>query len=213
MADTKLSALTELAAAPASGDEVYIRDISETAADESKKITILNLQKLVANLDLNGFNIAFPSTQVTDAGGNVLDDYEESTFTPGISDNSTNATSDSQTYTSMRNGFYTKIGDQCIFQLRVLCDDLGDLNLNETTRVVDLPFPSLATTNSVAHVSVGNAGSLNITASESVAGAIDINSTFIRMAVWNTGTGLDNLLISEFSAGANLGISGSYKVA
>ncbi|MFQ6027741.1 MAG: hypothetical protein ACE5Q6_09640 [Dehalococcoidia bacterium] len=43
MADTKLSALTELAATPASGDEVYIRDISEAAADESKRITMTNL--------------------------------------------------------------------------------------------------------------------------------------------------------------------------
>lgn len=43
MADTKLSALTELAATPASDDEVYIRDVSEAAADESKRITIANL--------------------------------------------------------------------------------------------------------------------------------------------------------------------------
>ena len=43
MADAKLSALVELAAAPAVGDEVYIRDISEAAAAESKRITIANL--------------------------------------------------------------------------------------------------------------------------------------------------------------------------
>ena len=39
MADTKLSALTELTATPASDDEVYIRDVSEEANAESKKIT------------------------------------------------------------------------------------------------------------------------------------------------------------------------------
>ena len=43
MADTKLSALTELAATPANDDEVYIRDVSEAAADESKRITVTNL--------------------------------------------------------------------------------------------------------------------------------------------------------------------------
>jgi len=43
MADTKLSALTELAATPANDDEVYIRDVSEAAAAESKRITIANL--------------------------------------------------------------------------------------------------------------------------------------------------------------------------
>ena len=43
MADKKLSALTELAATPAVDDEVYIRDISELAAAESKRITTANL--------------------------------------------------------------------------------------------------------------------------------------------------------------------------
>ena len=43
MADTKLSALTELTTTPANDDEVYIRDVSEEANAESKKITIANL--------------------------------------------------------------------------------------------------------------------------------------------------------------------------
>lgn len=43
MADSKLSALVELAAAPAATDELYIRDVSEPAADESKRITVANL--------------------------------------------------------------------------------------------------------------------------------------------------------------------------
>lgn len=43
MAGTKLSALTELTTTPASDDEVYIRDVSEEAYAESKKITIANL--------------------------------------------------------------------------------------------------------------------------------------------------------------------------
>lgn len=43
MADTKLSALTELATTPANDDELYIRDVSEVAVDESKRITYSNL--------------------------------------------------------------------------------------------------------------------------------------------------------------------------
>ncbi len=45
MADTKLSALIELAATPANDDEVYIRDVSEAAATESKRITVGNLMR------------------------------------------------------------------------------------------------------------------------------------------------------------------------
>ena len=43
MADKKLSILTELATTPAVDDEVYIRDVSELAPAESKRITIANL--------------------------------------------------------------------------------------------------------------------------------------------------------------------------
>ena len=54
MADTKLSALTELAATPAIDDEVYIRDVSEAAADESKRITITNLMGAAPTLLTSG---------------------------------------------------------------------------------------------------------------------------------------------------------------
>jgi len=43
MADAKLSELTELAAIPAINDELYIRDVSEAAVAESKRITVANL--------------------------------------------------------------------------------------------------------------------------------------------------------------------------
>lgn len=43
MVDVKLSALTALAAGPAETDEIYIRDVSEAAADESKRITAVEL--------------------------------------------------------------------------------------------------------------------------------------------------------------------------
>lgn len=46
MADSKLSALTELAAKPAATDELYIRDESEAASAESKRITASNLALL-----------------------------------------------------------------------------------------------------------------------------------------------------------------------
>ena len=47
MTDTKLSALVELAATPAVDDELYIRDVSEAATDESKRITVANLAAII----------------------------------------------------------------------------------------------------------------------------------------------------------------------
>ncbi len=47
MTDAKLSALLELAAAPATNDELYIRDVSDPALDQSKRITVANLISIV----------------------------------------------------------------------------------------------------------------------------------------------------------------------
>lgn len=54
MADTKLSELTELATTPATDDELYIRDVSEEAAAESKRITIANLLSSLPAVTLGG---------------------------------------------------------------------------------------------------------------------------------------------------------------
>ncbi len=55
MADVKLSALTEHTA-PATDDEVYVRDISEAASAESKRITLANLLgPALQNYDLSSF--------------------------------------------------------------------------------------------------------------------------------------------------------------
>lgn len=61
MADTKLSALTELAAAPATGDELYIRDISEAASAESKRILMSSLRSNQAALEAETDEVTFAS--------------------------------------------------------------------------------------------------------------------------------------------------------
>lgn len=69
MADKKLSELTELAATPAVDDEVYIRDVSEAAANESKRITTANLidAKAVAAVEAAGLTFAENKGIILDA--------------------------------------------------------------------------------------------------------------------------------------------------
>jgi hypothetical protein len=77
MADTKLSALTALAATPVEADEIYIRDISEAASAESKRITYQNFSQVKA-----WCNYTSVSTTA------ILADYNVS----GIADNGTGVT-------------------------------------------------------------------------------------------------------------------------
>lgn len=78
--------------------------------------------------------ITFPATQVANAGANVLDDYEESTWTPvigGVSGTS------GQTYTSQV-GLYTKIGRLVIATFDVTLSVEGTITGN--VQIQGLPF-------------------------------------------------------------------------
>ena len=68
-------------------------------------------------MDLQGGQIKFPATQNASADANVLDDYEEGDFTPGLSF----ATVGNLSVTfSTQIGTYTKIGNRCFFTLFIV---------------------------------------------------------------------------------------------
>lgn len=129
MTDKAVSALTSLTGAnTATGDLVYIVDISEaSAADRSKKITAEELQnymkKFPATIGVggatpaaSGAGVSFPATASASSDANTLDDYEEGTWTPLIT-----GVGNSGTYeTSTAQGFYTKIGNQVTIWCRVV---------------------------------------------------------------------------------------------
>ena len=78
-----------------------------------------------------GGNIQFPASQAASAGANVLDDYEEGTWTPTITPGSGSITS----YTST--GVYTKIGRLVTFQLTFTLTNAGTAG---TSLLATLPF-------------------------------------------------------------------------
>jgi len=92
MTDKAVSALTSLTGSgTATGDLLYIVDISEaSAADRSKKITAQELQNYIkgfpatigvggATPAASGAGISFPATISASSDANTLDDYEEGT--------------------------------------------------------------------------------------------------------------------------------------
>ena len=83
MADTKLSALTELAATPANDDEVYIRDVSEAAADESKRITVTNLMAAAGG---GGATCAFKPSDESVTSSTALQNDDDLLFAIGANE-------------------------------------------------------------------------------------------------------------------------------
>ena len=164
--------------------------------------------QLGANLDLNGFNLAFPATQTADAGANVLDDYEEGTFTPQIADATHDGSGEGQTYTT-QTGKYTKIGDLVFIQLYLAVNSLGTLTGGDTAHIEGLPF----TTSGRGSLTVGAAGSLALNnASETVAANLNNGVTYITLRNWDSTGGVSVLTITEFSAGGEIEIAGFYPV-
>jgi len=81
-------------------------DIIFKGTDGSTDITALTIDMSDGGILQTRAGVGFPATQVTSTGANVLDDYEEGTFTP------TWASDVSVSVASGNYGQYTKIGNQ-----------------------------------------------------------------------------------------------------
>ena len=90
--------------------------------------------------------ISFPATQVANAGANVLDDYEEGTWTPVIS--GAGGTS-GQTYAS-QSGIYVKVGSLVIAPFSVQLSVEGTITGN--AQISGLPFAAHGTVGTTSAV-------------------------------------------------------------
>tara|TARA_R100001015_G_C4418141_1_gene19781 strand:- start:54 stop:506 length:453 start_codon:yes stop_codon:yes gene_type:complete len=73
---------------------------------------------------------------------NVLDDYEEGTFTPTVNHGTISSTS----------GFYTKIGNAVFFSLKA--GNFSDNATNASINVSSLPFTSSSTSGNDSHITL-----------------------------------------------------------
>jgi len=81
--------------------------------------------------------LAFPATQVASSNVNVLDDYEEGTWTPAI----TFATpGDLSVAYSTQNGGYTKIGNTVMLDFNIQTSSFTHTTASGDVRVSGLPF-------------------------------------------------------------------------
>lgn len=158
MTDKAVSALTSLTGAnTATGDLLYIVDISEAAAaDRSKKITAQELQnylkKFPATIGVggatpaaSGAGISFPATASASSDGNTLDDYEEGTWPAVLTAGTTPPTTPINA-----TGIYTKIGNKVTAAVTfVNVDTTGAVG---QLLVTGLPFAGQAGVNQIGSV-------------------------------------------------------------
>lgn len=132
------------------------------------------------------------------------------TWTPTIEDTTTEA-SESQTYTS-QNGTYTKIGDWVFFAGEMTVSSVGSLSPGGCY-IGGLPFDCENTSGAYYAISIGSATSLNIITGQAVTGFVVPGSSAIQLDLWDSAGGTTPLLVSEFSNGGQVIVSGFYKAA
>ena len=153
-------------------------------------------------LQLSG-GITFPATQVAASDPNTLDDYEEGTWTPVISDGTNNATMDGQTTAR-----YTKIGNQVTIHAFVITSALG--SATGSVRITGLPFAASSVTYSGVTACYGQG--LNIAAGQSVAVRPIQNNSYAQVYLWDSADGTSNIQFTEWSADGGIIFSTSYLV-
>jgi hypothetical protein len=137
---------------------------------------------------------------------NTLDDYEEGTWTPVLTDGVTNATH------SVQVGTYTKVGRMVHVKARVTTTSVTTAGLTGSVWLSGLPFTSANVTDTTGTGSVGFAGGLNITASENLTSRVGANSSTMSLSIWNANAGVGTLQASEWSDDGDIIVDATYYV-
>jgi len=147
--------------------------------------------------------LAFPATQSASTGANVLDDYEEGTWTPRFMDADRDSDDQSVSYAT-RVARYIKIGKMVWANFKLELNNLGYLTTSDLSYIGGLPFTAENTTNNNSGGLVFGAASLAITAGYNITLEVDYNTDFAYICLWDTSVGITYMLISELSADASI---------
>ena len=128
----------------------------------------------------------------TYAAANTLDDYEEGSWTPSLSDGTTTGTS------CLALATYVKVGRLVTLHGRIIISSKG--SLSGSLLVASFPFTSASSAGRFGSLSVVQCEAANITAGENISGFVPASSTSAALQVYNAGTGTAALDTAEVTA-------------
>jgi hypothetical protein len=146
--------------------------------------------------------IKFPATQNASADANTLDDYEEGTFTPVLSDGTNNATATTAL------GRYTKIGRLVQYEISLTTSALG--SVTGDLRITGLPFACNANISCAA--AIGLATGLNITSGQNIAAQANAANSYLTLWLTDSAAGVTALQATEWSDDGSARICGTYTI-
>ena len=161
-------------------------------------------------------NLVFPSGKGIDFSANanaagmtseLLDDYEEGTWTPRIGDSSGVLA----TANSANAGSYTRIGNRVLLTGRVQTSSVVGLTGASTAFITGLPFSIVNSNRGRGGISVGYANNLATGGAYAVAGYGENNDTRISLTKFDGTGGVSALTINQWSDDGDILFSFMYE--
>ena len=135
---------------------------------------------------------------------NYLDDYEEGSFTPILTDDSGRAGTH-----SIQVGRYVKVGKLVHIQGRVELSSLA--SMSGLVNLTGFPFANINVTDAYSSVNVSFADGLAITAGENLSATIVPNTTNAQMRLWDDAAGTTSLTTGELSSNGGFIFAATYR--
>ena len=157
--------------------------------------------------DGKGIDFAADASPSAGMTAEILDDYEEGTWTGVVSDG-TNPMTMHGSYTT---GYYTKVGNLVTVSGIFITSSLGSATGN--IRITGLPFTVSNNNEAYSGGAAAYGVGLAITAGHSVGYYGVINDTWIWLGVWDATTGVTAMQASEWTADGTIIIGFSYRAA
>ncbi len=180
--------------------------VAAMTIDSSTDVTFTGDLKMADGKGIDFSADASPSAGMT---AEILDDYEEGTWTGVVSDGTNAMTMDG----SWTTGYYTKVGNLVTVNGQFITTSLG--SASGGIRLTGLPFTSFNNSSVHAGTTAGYGAGYGGTfaAGQSVGFYIGPNVTHINFMVWDATTGTTGMQASEWTADGAVIFEFSYRAA
>ena len=169
-----------------------------------------------AGLDIAGGNLTFTTANkgmhlgVTSAtAANLMDDYEEGTWTPTLGDTSGNNFTLNSSYSSF--GYYTKVGRIVTAHTYIICTAIN--SASGSCRLSGLPFTNTDNNRAITGGSVGYVNGCSLGDGKSLGFYVSTNATSGFLYNHNNADGGATATCAEISANGEFMINVTYTIS
>ena len=144
----------------------------------------------------------------TPTASNLLDDYEEGTWTGTFRDANGHFSMNSD----YQAGYYTKIGN-IVTVTAYLIGSSESLTDSNSVKIDGLPFSAISGTPGYQAITVGYVESASITAGQSISGWVNQGTNQIQLTKFDVATGTTSLTVGELTGDGQVIFTATYRVA